>query len=97
MSKTKKVSGVHFHRSVKYHYSEWTTYNGELASGYGCKHFNFAPYHISYLPAQSEQEMQAKIDELLDNHDKYVERRKLHDAGCAEYYASKNSGDYTGD
>ena len=97
MSKTKKVSGVLLHRGIPYHYSEWTTWNGKQASGYGCEHFNFAPYHISYLPAQSEDEMKARIDDLIDNHDKYVERRKLHDAGCEAYYASKKPGDYTGD
>jgi hypothetical protein len=85
------------HRGIQYHYKEWTTYNGKQASGYSCKHFNFAPYHIVSLPARSEKEMKDRIDDLIDNHDKYVEQRKLHDAGCAEYYASKNAGDYTGD
>ena len=97
MSKTKKVSGVLLHRGIPYHYKEWTTWNGKQASGYGCEHFNFAPYHVSYLPAQTENEMKARIDDLIDNHDKYVERRKLHDAGCEAYYASKKAGDYTGD
>ena len=85
------------HRGIPYHYSEWTTWNGKQASGYGCEHFNFAPYHVSYLPAQTEDEMKARIDDLIDNHDKYVEQRKLHDAGCEAYYASKKPGDYTGD
>ena len=97
MLKKRKDFGMLLHRGIPYHYSEWTTYNGELASGYGCKHFNFAPYYVSYLPAQSEDEMKARIDDLIDNHDKYVKQRKLHDAGCAEYYASKKPGDYTGD
>jgi hypothetical protein len=85
------------HRGIQYHYKEWTTWNGKQASGYGCEHFNFAPYHVSYLPAQTENEMKARIDDLIDNHDKYVEQRRLRDAGCAEYYASKKPGDYTGD
>ena len=85
------------HRGIPYHYKEWTARNGKKASGYGCEHFNFSPYYVSYLPAQTEEEMKAKIDDLIDNHDKYVEQRKLHDAGCAEYYASKKPGDYTGD
>ena len=97
MLKKRKDFGMLLHRGIPYHYKEWTTYNGKLASGYGCEHFDFAPYYVSYLPAQSEDEMKARIDDLIDNHDKYVERRKLHDAGCAEYYASKKPGDYTGD
>jgi len=97
MLKKRKDSGMLLHRGIPYHYEEWTARNGKLASGYSCKHFNFAPYYVSYLPAQSEEEMKARIDELIDNHDKYVRMRKLHDAGCAEYYASKKPGDYTGD
>ena len=41
--------------------------------------------------------MKAKIDDKIDNIDRYIELRRLHDAGCAAYYASKNAGDYTGD
>ena len=97
MLKKRKDFGMLLHRGIQYHYKEWTTWNGKQASGYGCEHFNFAPYHVSYLPAQTEDEMKARIDDLIDNHDKYVEKRKLHDAGCAAYYASKKPGDYTGD
>ena len=85
------------HRGIPYHYKEWTTWNGKQASGYGCEHFNFAPYHVSYLPAQTENEMKARIDEYLDNLEKYERLQKWRDAGCAEYYASKKAGDYTGD
>ena len=97
MLKTNKASGVLLHRGIPYHYKEWSTWNGKQASGYGCEHFNFASYNVSYLPAQTANEMKARIDDLIDNHDEYVKRRKLHDAGCAEYYASKKPGDYTGD
>lgn len=97
MLKTKKDFGMLLHRGIPYHYQEWTTYSGELASGYGCTHFNFAPYNTSYLAAKSEDEMKSRIDDLIDNHDKYVELRRLHDAGCEAYYASKKSGEYTGD
>ena len=97
MSKTKKVSGMLLHRGIPYHYKEWTTWNGKQASGYGCEHFNFAPYNVSYLPAQTEAEMKARIDDKIDNIDRYTELRRLHDAGCAEYYANKKPGEYTGD
>jgi hypothetical protein len=97
MLKTNKASGVLLHRGIPYHYKEWTTWNGKRASGYGCEHFNFAPYYVSYLPAQSEDEMKACIDDFIDNNDKYVKLRKWKDAACAEYYTNKKPGDYTGD
>ena len=86
-----------WHRGIPYHFSEWTTWNGERGSGYSCEYFKFEPYYITSLPAKSEEEMKARIDEILDKYDRYVELRKLHDAGCAAYYASKKPGDYTGD
>ena len=86
------------HRGIPYHYKEWTTWNGKQASGYVCEHFNFAPYNVSYLPAQTEDEIKASIDYKIDNIDRYTEIRRLHDAGCAEYYTSKTRWDnYTGD
>ena len=42
--------------------------------------------------------MQSKIDELIDNRVQYEYKRKLSNAGAAEYYASKSTYDnYTGD
>jgi hypothetical protein len=50
------------------------------------------------FPANTEQEMQSKIDELLDNRVQYEYKRKLSNAGAAAYYASKSTDDnYTGD
>ncbi len=97
MLKKRKDFGMLLHRGIPYHYKEWTTWNGKQASGYGCEHFNFAPYHVSYLPAQTEAEMKAIIDDKIENIDRYIKLSKLHDAACAEYYASKKPGDYTGD
>jgi hypothetical protein len=50
------------------------------------------------FPANTEQEMKDKIDELLDNRVQYEYKRKLSNAGAAAYYASKSTYDnYTGD
>jgi hypothetical protein len=56
-------------------------------------------HHITLATYQPNQktEMKACIDDFIDNHDKYIKLSKLHDAACAEYYASKKPGDYTGD
>ena len=77
MSKTKKLSGMLLHRGIPYHYKEWTTWNGKQASGYGCEHFNFAPYNVSYLPAQTEAEMKARIDDKIDNIDRYADYKSV--------------------
>ena len=52
------------HRNIPYEYREWTAYNGQKCSAYTCKYFNFYPYHIISFPANTEAEMQNKIDEL---------------------------------
>ena len=83
------------HRGIPYHYKEWTTWNGKRASGYGCEHFNFAPYNVSYLPAQTEAEMKARIDDKIDNKEKYERLQKWRDASAAEYY--KDHTKYQGD
>lgn len=86
------------HRNIPYEYREWTSYDGKQCSAYTCKYFNFYPYHIISFPANTEAEMQSKIDELIDNRVQYEYKRKLSDAGAAEYYASKSAYDnYTGD
>ena len=86
------------HRNIPYSNRQWTASNGQECSSYSCKYFNFYPYHIISFPANSEQEMKDKIDELLDNRVQYEYQRKLSNAGAAEYYASKSTHDnYTGD
>lgn len=86
------------YKNIPYNYREWTASNGQKCSSYTCKYFNFYPYHIISFPADTEQEMKDKIDELLDNRVQYEYKRKLSNAGAAAYYASKSTYDnYTGD
>ncbi|MCP4325702.1 MAG: hypothetical protein GY787_28455 [Alteromonadales bacterium] len=45
-----------------------------------------------------EQDMIAQIDKYINNREVYNIKRKLSNAGAAEYYASKSAHDnYTGD
>ena len=78
------------HRNIPYEYHEWTSYDGKQCSAYTCEYFNFYPYHLISFPADTEAEMQSKIDELIDNRVQYEYKRKLSNAGAAEYYASKS-------
>lgn len=84
------------HRNIPYEYHEWTAYNGQECSAYTCKYFNFYPYHLISFPADTEQEMKDKIDELLDNRVEYEYRRKLTNSGAASFYAN-NYNNWTGD
>ena len=47
----------------------------------------------------TEDEMHERIDDYLDNVEHHKELQRLHDAGCAAYYAEKraNGDNYTGD
>ena len=86
------------HKNIPYEYQEWTAYNGQKCSAYTCKYFNFHPYHIISFSTELEQDMIAQIDEYIDNRVQYEYKRKLSNAGAAEYYASKSTHDnYTGD
>ena len=84
------------HRKIPYEYHEWTASNGKKCSAYTCKYFNFHPFHIISFPANTEQEMKDKIDELLDNRVEYEYRRKLTNSGAASFYAN-NHNNWTGD
>jgi hypothetical protein len=87
------------YRNIPYKYNEWTTWNGELASGYSCEYFDFYPYHVLTFGAKTEDSMKQKIDNYLDNRSYYEIQRNLNDKGCTEYYEDKRktSDNYTGD
>jgi hypothetical protein len=88
------------YRNTEYYYKEWTTWNGKLACGYTCQDKDLLQHtNVVSFGARSDAEMKLKIDNYLDNVDHYKELQRLHDEGCAAYYAEKRaSGDnYTGD
>lgn len=74
------------HRNIPYEYREWTAYNGQKCSSYTCKYFNFYPYHMISFPANTEQEMKDKIDELINNREVYKIKRDLSTKAAGEFY-----------
>ena len=83
------------HKNVEYNYNEWTTYSGQLASGFTCtdkkllKHTN-----ITQLASLGRLSMLEQIDYYLDNEDKLIELKRLDTLANAEFYAKLN---YKGD
>lgn len=89
---------THEYRGVEYHYQEWTTWNNKKATGYICRDEQLlSKFHKTQTPAQTEQEMKEKIDYFIDCEADILYRMDLHHKGAAAYYASKQSGEYTGD
>ena len=87
------------YRDTPYEYQEWTTYNGKQAKGFNCRCENLLQYvNVVSFGTMTEDEMHERIDDYLDNVEHHKELQRLHDEGCAAYYASKTRWDnYTGD
>ena len=87
------------YRDTPYEYHEWTTYNGKQAKGFNCRCENLLQYvNVVSFGTMTEDEMHERIDDYLDNVEHHKELQRLHDEGCAAYYASKTRWDnYTGD
>ena len=83
------------YRDVPYEYKEWIAASGKIGKAYTCEYFNYAPYYIVSFPTRTEEEMYERIDEYLDNKEKYEQLQKLRDAGAAQYY--KDHTKYQGD
>ena len=83
------------YRGKKIHYTEWITWNKKKASSFVCYDFNIHPYNISQLPGRTLDEIKSKIDNYLDNYEKYVMLDQLNDAGAIEFY--KQGSNYKGD
>ena len=66
----------------------------ESQGGFTCKYFNFYPYHIISFSTDTEQEMQDKIDDFIDNKASYEYKYKLSTKAAAEFYQQLN---YKGD
>ena len=73
----------------------WIAASGKIGKAYTCEHFNYAPYYMVSFPTRTEEEMYERIDEYLDNKEKYEQLQKLRDAGAAQYY--KDHTKYQGD
>lgn len=88
------------YRDTPYTYQEWTTYSGKQAKGFNCNCENLLQYvNVVSFGTITEDEMHERIDDYLDNIEHHKELTRLHDEGCAAYYAEKraNGDNYTGD
>lgn len=95
-----KPGDILTYRNIPYEYQEWTTYDGKLATGFNCNDETLLQ-HVNTINfgTITEERMHERIDDYLDNVERYKRLQELHDAGCAAYYAekSKTPGSYTGD
>ena len=95
-----KPGDIITYRDTPYEYQEWTTYNGKQATGFHCNDKTLLQHvNVVSFGARTEAEMHEYIDDYLDNVEYYKKLQRLHDAGCAAYYAekAKTPGAYTGD
>jgi len=82
------------HKNIPYELKTWTAYNGQSCKAFTCKHFDFYPYHIISFSTDTEQEMQDKIEDLINNKVAYEAKYKLSTEAAAEFYKQLN---YKGD
>ena len=54
--------------------------------GFTCKYFNFYPYHIMSFSTDTEQEMQDKINDLVNNRVAYEAKYKLSKQAASDFY-----------
>lgn len=95
-----KSGDIITYRDTPYEYQEWTTYNGKQATGFHCNDETLLQHvNVVSFGTITESEMHERIDDYLDNVEHHKELQRLHDAGCAAYYAEKraNGDNYTGD
>ena len=75
------------YRNVDFTYHEWTTFDGNQATGYHCADEKILDgLNTISFGATTINEMQAKIDEYIDNRDEKLELQAQYDRAEAEYY-----------
>jgi len=77
------------YRNIPYEYNKWVAASGKIGKAYTCEHFDYAPYHVASFPTNTEEEMHERIDEYLDNKEKYEQLQKWRDASAAQYYEDR--------
>ena len=82
------------YRGINYNYSERQTYQGITVGSFVCTEFSEAPYCTSYVSATTEDEIQAIIDDMIDNEEQHKHLYDLNNAAIADYYRSEG---YKGD
>ena len=74
------------YRDKHYEYVEWETYTGEMASCYTCSDFNHAPFNLKSFATSTEYQMNAKIDDMIDNFKKHEEIYWLKNKATEVFY-----------
>ncbi len=75
------------YRNVKFTYHEWTTFDGNQATGYHCEDSKILDgLNTTSFGSTTYNEMCDKIDDYVDNRDEKLEQQRLYDKAEAAYY-----------
>jgi len=75
------------YRDVKFTYHEWTTFDGNQATGYHCEDKKILDgLNTTSFGSITITEMQDKIDDYVDNRNEKLEQQRQYDKAEAEYY-----------
>ena len=75
------------YRNVKFTYHEWTTFDGNQATGYHCEDPKILDgLNTTSFGSTTYNEMCDKIDDYVDNRDEKLEQQRLYDKAEAAYY-----------
>ena len=74
------------YRNKQYEYNEWTTSTGEIASCYTCSEFNHAPFNLKSFATSTKDQMNSRIDDMIDNFKKHEEIYWLNNKATEVFY-----------
>ena len=75
------------YRGVQFEYHEWTTFDGNKATGYHCEDPKILDgLSTTSFGAQTITEMCYKIDDYLDNRKEKLQRQKEYNLAEAKFY-----------
>jgi len=75
------------YRNVKFTYHEWTTFDGNQATGYHCEDEKILDgLNTTSFGSITYNEMCDKIDDYVDNRDEKLKWQRNYDKAEAEYY-----------
>jgi len=75
------------YRNVEFTYHEWTTFDGNQATGYHCEDPKILDgLNTKSFGSKTYSEMCDRIDDYVDNRDEKLEQQRLYDKAEAAYY-----------
>lgn len=78
------------YRGINYYYKEWTTWNGKQASAYYCDDENLLrDLQLKSFGESTKEEMHSRIDYIINNYDKEIEKQVLSHKAALEFYNLK--------